>query len=122
MNESVSPADEVRRILAEVEKFGEGLEQRERWLVFTKKDLLLDEEFEERRPSCCSHPGWDGPVFSISSVTGEGVDGLVHALMDRLEALRQEELEPGRGGGGRALRSVELTMDREHIAKPAAGW
>lgn len=89
-----SPAEAVRCILAEVEKFGHELTQRERWLVLTKRDLLDDSAFAERREQLLEELAWSGPVFAISSVTRRGLDELVRALAIHLEALRAAELDP----------------------------
>jgi len=86
MDESVNPAEEVRQLIAEVEKYGGDLAQRERWLVLTKKDLLLDEEFEEKKQQLLENLDWKGPVFAVSSVSGEGVDELAQALMQHIES------------------------------------
>lgn len=91
LDESVSPADEVRRIVAELAKYSPELAARERWLVLNKKDLLLDEEFEELKQALLDDLGWEGPVYSISAMTGEGTRDLTFALMDRLEVLKAEE-------------------------------
>lgn len=91
LDETVDPADEVRRIWAEVEKFGEELAQRERWLVLNKKDLLLEEEYEERRDALVAELGWQGPVYGISAVTGEGTHQLMGDLMHRIEELKHAE-------------------------------
>ena len=88
-----SPADAVRAISAEVEKFRGDLAERERWLVLTKCDLLADDEFDLRRQSLIEELGWSGPVYSISSVARRGLDGLVQALVVRLEGLAAERRE-----------------------------
>jgi len=86
-----SPAESVRCIVNELEKYGQELSRRERWLVLTKRDLLADEEFAERRAALLDELGWGGPVFEISSVTRRGLDDLVNALARHLEALRTAE-------------------------------
>jgi GTP-binding protein len=91
MDENIDPAEEVRQLIAEIEKYGGDLAQRERWLVLTKKDLLLDEELDERREKLLNALDWQGPVFAVSSVTGEGVDDLAQALAKHLEDLSREE-------------------------------
>ena len=91
MDEGVDPAQEVRHLVAEMEKYGEDLAKRERWLVLTKKDLLLDEEFSERKARLLQELNWDGPVYSVSSVTGEGMDALMQALMVHLESMNEAE-------------------------------
>jgi GTP-binding protein len=82
------PADDVRRIERELEKFAEDLSDRERWLVLTKIDLMSQEDYEERRDRLIEELGWQGPVYGISSVSGQGTGQLVQDLMVRLEVLR----------------------------------
>jgi len=89
LDESRNPADEVRQLIAEVEKYGGDLADRERWLVLTKKDLLLDEEFEEKKEQLLAELDWKGPVFAVSSVSGEGVHELAQALMRHIEAFEE---------------------------------
>ncbi|WP_457674530.1 Obg family GTPase CgtA [Thiolapillus sp.] len=91
MDESIDPAQEVRQLVAEVEKYGGDLADRERWLVLTKKDLLPEEEFRARQEKLLRDLGWQGPVFGVSSVTGEGVEALSQALMKHLEDLDRDE-------------------------------
>ena len=88
--DGTAPADAVRGTLAEVEKYGRELVDRERWLVLTKRDLLDDAGVDERRQALLGELGWDGPVFAISSVDRRGLDELVQALATRLEALRRD--------------------------------
>ncbi len=94
MDETLNPAEDVRRIVAELQKYSEDLARRERWLVLTKKDLLLDEEFEQNRQKLLDDLNWQGPVYSISSMTGEGTRQLIFDLMEKLEGIRQQEQNP----------------------------
>ncbi len=95
LDEAVDPADEVRRIAKELERYSPSLAARERWLVLNKKDLLDEEEFARRRDRLLDELQWDGPVFAISALTGDGMQVLVYALMERLEQLRAEDEVPG---------------------------
>ncbi len=91
LDATVDPAEQVRRIEVELKKYGGELFRRERWLVLTKKDLFDEREFRARRERLVERLGWEGPVFGVSSVTGEGVDDLVRALARRLESERREQ-------------------------------
>ena len=91
MDEAVDPADEVRKIAAELENYSPDLAQRERWLVLNKVDLLTSDEVESRRERLLAELSWGGPVYTISAVSGEGTDELVYALMEHLEKLGQGE-------------------------------
>lgn len=89
--DGASPAESVRSILAEVEKFGRDLADRERWLVLTKRDLLDEEEFAARQKTLLDELAWSGPVFGVSSIARRGLDELVQALAGHLEALSAKE-------------------------------
>lgn len=91
VDESVSPAEEARLICSELQKYSDDLYERERWLVLNKKDLLLDDEFAERRAEILKELNWEGPVFSISAATGEGTHELMQALMTHLKVLREQD-------------------------------
>ena len=91
MDEAVNPADEVRQIQHELEKYSDELASRERWLVLNKKDLLLEEEFAERRERLLQELEWTAPVYEISALTGDGAGRLVQDLMVRLEEIRAQE-------------------------------
>ena len=91
MDESIEPADEVRRIAAELTKYSPELAERERWLVINKSDLLLEDELEEAKAHLLEALDWQGPVFTISALTGDGTEQLLYALMDRLEELKAED-------------------------------
>jgi GTP-binding protein len=90
LHQEVSPAAEVKRVAAELEKFGQGLYDKERWLVINKTDLLDSETLAQRREAMLDELNWTGPLYEVSAVTGEGMDRLVQALMARLEALYAE--------------------------------
>lgn len=94
LDEQADPVDDIRRIEQELEKYDQDLLSKERWLVLNKIDLLTAEELAERREDLLSRCDWQGPVFTVSALSGEGTDELMEALMQRLEAIRLEQ-QPG---------------------------
>jgi GTP-binding protein len=82
------PADAVRSIEREIAKYGDELAGRERWLVLSKCDLLDAEEVANRRDKLIAALGWRGRVYTVSSVSRVGLQDLVQALAQYLEALR----------------------------------
>lgn len=91
LDESVDCATEVKQIEQELSRYSAELVDKERWLVLNKKDLLPDEAFEERCRELLEAVEWDGPVYGVSAVTGEGVKSLIGDLMQRLEAIWHAE-------------------------------
>ena len=94
LDPAADPAADVRGILRELEKFGGDLAGRERWLVLNKVDLLPADELAARRQLLLDELRWDGPVYCVSALSGEGTQALVYDLMARLEALRGAERAP----------------------------
>ena len=84
-----APAQAVRCILAELEKYGRDLAGRERWLVLTKRDLLDEAEVAARKAALVEELGWQGPVFAVSSLARQGLDELIRALARRLHELER---------------------------------
>ena len=76
---------DVRTIVAELAKFSDDLAARERWLVFTKMDLVDDAGGVEATNEIVSRLKWRGPVYRVSAATGDGCRELSGALMQRLE-------------------------------------
>ncbi|PIE83215.1 MAG: GTPase ObgE [Candidatus Contendobacter odensis] len=84
-SDSGSPIGDVKAILNELGKYSMELAERERWLVFNKVDLMSAEEQVVRIDEIVTALEWEGPVFGISAINGEGSEALMAAVMARLE-------------------------------------
>ncbi|MCD6046939.1 MAG: obgE [Gammaproteobacteria bacterium] len=80
------PVDSAKIIVRELEKYSETLAQKPRWLVLNKIDQVLEDEVEERCAEIIKGLDWDGPVFYISALKGEGTQSLCYAIMDFLSS------------------------------------
>jgi GTP-binding protein len=85
------PAQEVRAIAKELEKFSADLADKPRWLVINKIDLLSEEDLAVAREMLLEELDWSGPVFEVSAATGAGTETLGHAVMQALEEIKEEE-------------------------------
>ena len=86
------PAEAALSIVRELERFSPTLAQRERWLVLNKSDLLDEETFARRRDAVLEALAWQGPVYSIAAIRGQGTDALCGDLMTYLEECRAREM------------------------------
>ena len=79
------PAENVRMIASELERFSPELAAQERWLVLNKIDLVP----EEARGKCCrdivERLNWQGPVFEIAAISKEGTQLMTYKIMEYLE-------------------------------------
>ena len=86
-----NPVSAARKVIGELEKWGDGLAGKPRWLVLNKLDIIPDDESEERCRRIVDDLGWAGPVFRISALRGDGLPALMFQIMEFLE---QEKLQP----------------------------
>jgi GTP-binding protein len=87
------PAQDALAVIAELERFSDGLAGRERWLVLNKTDLLTADEAEARGAKVLARLGAPSRCYRISALTGEGTERLMADLMTRLEELAAAEAE-----------------------------
>jgi GTPase len=84
------PAEQVKAIAYELEKFDSELIAKERWLVLNKIDLLPPDEVDSHCQQIVDRLGWTGRVFKVSGVANFGLTELAQAAM---RALSQDEEE-----------------------------
>jgi GTP-binding protein len=96
-DEAVDPVVEAKAIVNELRKYDELLFEKTRWLVLNKIDMVPEDEREARVSAFLEGFGWDGPVFEISALTGQGCEALCYAVYDHIaahsDAQRQAEAE-----------------------------
>jgi GTP-binding protein len=83
--DGADPADVVRAITHELEKFSPELFQKERWLVLNKIDLLPEDEVDAYCDDIVKRLNWTGKVFRISGLGHKGTDLLTQEAMRYLE-------------------------------------
>ncbi len=93
MEEEASPAADFRAIQDELAKHSEDLATKPRWLVINKIDLRPGDQLAIARDQLLRELGWDGPVYEVSAVTGEGTETLGQAVMQYLDALADSEAD-----------------------------
>ncbi len=93
IDESIDPIDEAMKIINELKKYGEHLADKERWLVFNKTDLLLEEEQDEICQHIVDKLKWEGETCRISAISGDGTEHLCQRIAARLDAKKEEMQE-----------------------------
>jgi GTP-binding protein len=84
------PVESAVKIIAELEKWGDELTEKPRWLVLNKIDRMLEEEVEAHCQAIIDALEWEGPVFRISALQGDGVRDLTYQIMNFLERVDEE--------------------------------
>tara|TARA_R110001592_G_scaffold215025_1_gene468181 strand:+ start:34092 stop:35285 length:1194 start_codon:yes stop_codon:yes gene_type:complete len=109
------PAEAALAIVRELQRFSPTLAARERWLVLNKRDLLDAETFAARRKALLDALDWQGPVYEISAITGEGTGPLCGEMMVYLEERRAVEAEDPEQA--EAEQQIQLAMQAEARAR-----
>ncbi len=106
-DEAVDPVAEAKAIVQELKKYDDELYNKPRWLVLNKIDML--ENSAERVKAFVKAFGWKDKVFAISAISNIGTQALTYAIMEHLEAVRQQEDE------AEAERLQALKVERARI-------
>jgi len=79
------PAAAALAVIGELQRFSAALAARPRWLVLNKTDLVDEATLADIRQRITSALQWEGPVYTISAVSGAGTQELCGDLMSYLE-------------------------------------
>ncbi len=112
------PAQAAVGIARELTRFSPTLGGRERWLVLNKSDLLDQETFAQRREAVVAALSWQGPVYDISAIRGEGTARLCGDMMIYLEEVRAlEAADSALLAKEQALQTLMQEEARDRIEK-----
>ena len=97
MDPDADPVHDAKAIVDELAKHDPALADKPRWLVLNKLDLIPEEEREEKIAEFLKAykeaSGYDGPVFPITAITGDGTRPLIFALQEALEKMTPPDIE-----------------------------
>lgn len=91
--DQMPPENAIRKLEQELVNFDSSLGEKTRWLVFTKKDVLSQEESEAISKRVVEELNWKEPWFLISSVTRSGTDELMQSIGRALDEMKELEAE-----------------------------
>ncbi len=91
--DEMPPEDAIRKLEMELVNFNRDLGEKPRWLVFTKSDVLDQEEAKAIVKRVVAELDWNDPWFMISSVTQSGTDELVQSIARALDEMKEIESE-----------------------------
>ena len=82
-------AADIEGIVEELKLYDEELYNKPRWLVLNKVDMV--EDVEQFKQALCERLNWQGPVYAISALSGEGTEQLIYALQDYVDEVKAQE-------------------------------
>ncbi|HZX33699.1 MAG TPA: GTPase, partial [Rhodocyclaceae bacterium] len=91
MDPDADPVRDAVAIVQELDKYSPELSQKPRWLVLNKLDLIPEDEREQRIADFLKAykkaSKYDGPVFPIAAISGDGTKPLIYAIQEALEQI-----------------------------------
>lgn len=99
-----NPVENFQIIEDELKKYSAGIAAKDRWIVFTKSDLMPADEVAIKVKEIARQLGSTYPQYPISAITGDGTEALTSAIAQYLESLAQR---------GEAEESDALDVERE---------
>ncbi len=84
------PVEQVRALEHELEKFSNELQGKERWLVFTKSDLMPADEIKQKVKQYILDLNWQNPYFVISSINKKGLNELNQHIANYLSQSNED--------------------------------
>ena len=91
---SMDPCKDFHALSKELNNYSEELASKERWLVFTKADLIPTDELEHTVQSYISELNWRSPVFAISSISQYGTEKLSQNIYTHLHEQQATTVQP----------------------------
>ena len=90
------PVRDAKAIVGELVKHDPALADKPRWLVLNKLDLIPEEDREDAIKNFLKAykkaTKYDGPVFPIAAINGEGTKPLIYAIQEALEQMARPEM------------------------------
>ncbi len=109
MDESADPIAQAKALVEELGKFDEELEEKPRWIVLNKIDLVPEQDRATLIETYRRELGAERPIFVMSAATREGTTELIKAIAQELEQSRQQF-----NARSDALEDVRFSADREN--------
>lgn len=91
-----NPVKDAKAIVGELVKHDPALADKPRWLILNKLDLIPEEDREKAIKDFLKAykraTKYDGPVFPIAAINGDGTKPLIYAISEALEQMAKPEM------------------------------
>ncbi len=87
------PAEQVRAIERELQKYDPAMLEKPRWLVLNKADLMFEDEARALAEEVVAELGWTQPWFLVSALSRDGTWPIMLEIQSFFDRLREEQLE-----------------------------
>jgi GTP-binding protein len=93
---NADPVRDAKAIVGELVKHDPELADKPRWLVLNKLDLIPEEDrqkaIDKFLKAYKKATKYDGPVFPIAAISGDGTKPLIYAIQEALEQMDRPEI------------------------------
>jgi GTP-binding protein len=106
-----NPVRDAKAIVGELVKHDPALADKPRWLVLNKLDLIPEEDrqaaIDKFLKAYKKATKYDGPVFPIAAISGDGTKPLIYAIQEALEQMDRPEMPDDEEDEGEEASSEE---------------
>ena len=88
-----TPAEQVRAIEHELQKYDPAMLEKPRWLVLNKADLMFEDEARALAEQIVAELGWTQPWFLVSALSREGTWPIMLEIQHVFDRMREDQLE-----------------------------
>ncbi len=85
-----NPAEQAKKLIAELEKYSDTLLNKPRWLVLNKIDLIDKHNLETIKQEIIKQLDYSGKVFTISAIQKQGTQEIIYQLMDYIDSTKKQ--------------------------------
>lgn len=103
------PAEQVRAIERELQKYDPAMLEKPRWLVLNKADLMFEDEARTLAEQVVAELGWTQPWFLVSALSREGTWPIMLEVQSFFDRLREDQLE------AEAEAAATATVKVDHV-------
>ena len=89
----VPPAEQVRAIERELQKYDPAMLEKPRWLVLNKADLMFEDEARARAEEVIAELDWQQPWYLTSAIAREGTWPIMLEVQSFFDRLREDAAE-----------------------------
>lgn len=117
LDPDADPVHDAKAIVDELIKHDPTLGSKPRWLVMNKLDLIDEDERQARMDEFVAAykaaTNYDGPIFAITAISGDGTRPLIYALHEALEKLAIPDEVPDEDATDENAGHTEAEIDSD---------
>ncbi len=116
------PAENFRIIEQELKKYSEGIAGKDRWIIFTKSDLMPASDVKERIDAIAKELDLKDPQYVVSAISKEGTEALTFAIAQYLDELAEQAAIDAQNAASEQDAKIREEIHQQSLDRRAERW